>query len=131
RVYPEPPLAQLQLEQDVAAIEGDCGDWRTGVTRLVAEEDDRVVVRFGGAMPAGCGERYWALSLLPNQKFIWGVFRAMWQDTGGTLAGSVRDGLAPHDAAPFATLESESAAEIVRDMNKYSSNIIARQVFLT
>lgn len=129
-IFPQPPLAQLKLESNVVAIDGDCGDWRAGLTRLVAEESDGVNVRFGGTMPASCGERYWALSLLSGPKYAWGMFHAMWHELGGTLAGSVREGLAP-PGDPFATVESATAAEVVRDMNKYSSNIIARQIFLT
>jgi D-alanyl-D-alanine carboxypeptidase/D-alanyl-D-alanine-endopeptidase (penicillin-binding protein 4) len=43
----------------------------------------------------------------------------------------VRDGAAPAGARPFATFESPSVAEVVRDMNKFSNNVMARQVFLT
>lgn len=130
-VVPQPPLAQLQLDAEVRAVDGACGDWRRGIDRLVAEEADRVTVRFTGTMPLACGDRYWALSLMPGPAFNWGMFHAMWREAGGTLAGGVREGLAPADAAPFATLQSVTAAEAVRDMNKYSSNIIARQLFLT
>src|SRR5690606_19763071 len=88
-------------------------------------------VRFSGVMPAACGDRYWAMALLPVPDFTWGMFHAMWSELGGTLSGRVREGLAPSDAQPFALLRSVTAAEAVRDMNKYSSNIIARQLFLT
>jgi D-alanyl-D-alanine carboxypeptidase/D-alanyl-D-alanine-endopeptidase (penicillin-binding protein 4) len=130
-IFPQPPLAQLKLESHVVAVQGDCGDWRAGLTRLVAQENDSVNVRFSGTMPASCGERYWALSLLSGPQYAWGMFHAMWQELGGTLAGSVRNGLMPPGDPPFATIESATAAEVVRDMNKYSSNIIARQIFLT
>lgn len=130
-IVPQPTLAQMQLENHVRPTEGPCTDWREGLQILVAEGHDSVTVRFSGVMPLACGERVWAVSLLDGPQFAWGTFRAMWQSLGGTLAGSVRTGLAPADIAPFATLSSVSAAEAVRDMNKYSSNILARQIFLT
>jgi D-alanyl-D-alanine carboxypeptidase/D-alanyl-D-alanine-endopeptidase (penicillin-binding protein 4) len=43
----------------------------------------------------------------------------------------VREGRAPAGAAPFATLESPPLYDIVRDVNKLSNNVMARQVFLT
>jgi D-alanyl-D-alanine carboxypeptidase/D-alanyl-D-alanine-endopeptidase (penicillin-binding protein 4) len=55
----------------------------------------------------------------------------MWESLGGTLRGGVRDGAAPAGARPFAVADSPSAAEIVRDVNKFSNNVMARQVFLT
>jgi len=130
-ILSQPPLAQLRLENEVATVEGPCEDWRRDIKPLVAEEGDRVTVRFAGAMPDQCDTRHWALALLPADKFAWGMFHAMWHELGGTLSGSVRDGLVPLGAVPFAVLESQSAAEAVRDMNKYSSNVIARQLFLT
>lgn len=130
-ITPQPPLAQLRLDNQVRAVGGPCGDWRSKLSRVVAEEDDRITVRFSGVMPAACGDRYWAMALLPVPDFTWGMFHAMWSELGGTLSGRVREGLAPSDAQPFALLRSVTAAEAVRDMNKYSSNIIARQLFLT
>ena len=44
------------------------------------------------------------------------------------LEGAAR---APRDAAPFATLESPPLYDIVRDVNKLSNNVMARQIFLT
>jgi D-alanyl-D-alanine carboxypeptidase/D-alanyl-D-alanine-endopeptidase (penicillin-binding protein 4) len=43
----------------------------------------------------------------------------------------VKEGRAPAGAAPFATLVSPPLFEIVRDVNKLSNNVMARQVFLT
>jgi D-alanyl-D-alanine carboxypeptidase/D-alanyl-D-alanine-endopeptidase (penicillin-binding protein 4) len=66
----------------------------------------------------------------PNA-YVLGAFKSLWQELGGSLAGGVRDGRAPAGAKPFATFESPAAAEVLRDMNKFSNNAMARQVFLT
>lgn len=132
RVVAQPALAQLTLDNAISLSNGPCGDWRAGLGLLVAEERDQVHVRLRGSMPASCGERHWMVAMLPSPQFVWGTFHSLWRELGGTLAGSVREGLAPADgAAPFVTLSSISAAEAVRDMNKYSSNIIARHIFLS
>lgn len=126
-----PPLAQLQLENDVHTTDRPCADWRGDLHLDVAQADNQARVRFSGTMPRACGERTWAVSLLDAPHFAAGALRALWQSLGGTLRGTLRTGTAPTDRAPFATLTSRSAAEVVRDMNKYSSNILARQLFLT
>jgi D-alanyl-D-alanine carboxypeptidase/D-alanyl-D-alanine-endopeptidase (penicillin-binding protein 4) len=43
----------------------------------------------------------------------------------------VREGRAPRGAAPFAVMESAPLYDVVRDVNKLSNNVMARQIFLT
>jgi D-alanyl-D-alanine carboxypeptidase/D-alanyl-D-alanine-endopeptidase (penicillin-binding protein 4) len=43
----------------------------------------------------------------------------------------VREGAAPADARVLATQESRALAEVIRDINKFSNNVMARQLFLT
>ncbi|MDP9125789.1 MAG: D-alanyl-D-alanine carboxypeptidase, partial [Pseudomonadota bacterium] len=50
---------------------------------------------------------------------------------GGTLTGVVRDGATPVDARVLVEHESPSLSEVVRDINKYSNNTMAEQLFLT
>ena len=59
------------------------------------------------------------------------MFARAFAAAGGTFGGAVREGRAPAGAAPFAVLESLPLYEIVRDINKLSSNVMARQVYLT
>ncbi len=54
----------------------------------------------------------------------------MWLELGGRLGGVVRDGVAPTTAPSF-ELRSPSLAEVVRDVNKLSNNVMAQQLFLT
>ena len=49
---------------------------------------------------------------------------------GGRLLGAVRDGVAPATPPSFA-LTSPALAEVVRDINKFSNNVMAEQLFLT
>ena len=84
-----------------------------------------------GRYPASCGEREWWVSLLDHPAYVHAMFAAYFREAGGRFAGGYRDGLAPKAAAPFATLESPPLHEIVRDVNKLSNNVMARQVFLT
>jgi D-alanyl-D-alanine carboxypeptidase/D-alanyl-D-alanine-endopeptidase (penicillin-binding protein 4) len=50
---------------------------------------------------------------------------------GGTWTGVVRQGSASPNARLFYLHESEPLAEIVRDINKFSNNVMARQLYLT
>jgi D-alanyl-D-alanine carboxypeptidase/D-alanyl-D-alanine-endopeptidase (penicillin-binding protein 4) len=59
------------------------------------------------------------------------VFRQLWSEVGGTFSGSVTNGLVPSDARPVAEWQSPSLPEVIRDINKYSNNVMARQLLLT
>jgi D-alanyl-D-alanine carboxypeptidase/D-alanyl-D-alanine-endopeptidase (penicillin-binding protein 4) len=59
------------------------------------------------------------------------LFRALWRELGGTLSGRLREGETPASARLLATHESPPLGEIVRDVNKWSNNVMARQLFLS
>jgi D-alanyl-D-alanine carboxypeptidase/D-alanyl-D-alanine-endopeptidase (penicillin-binding protein 4) len=84
-----------------------------------------------GRIPAGCGETDEYLSLLPQDQYFFAVFSALWKEMGGTVQGRLRDGIAPAGEAPFARYVSPPLAEVIRDINKFSNNTMARQLFLT
>jgi D-alanyl-D-alanine carboxypeptidase/D-alanyl-D-alanine-endopeptidase (penicillin-binding protein 4) len=55
----------------------------------------------------------------------------LWSASGGTFRGKAREGLVPPDARRLAQHESDSLAEVIRAINKFSNNVMARQLFLT
>ncbi len=59
------------------------------------------------------------------------MFATYFTAAGGRFTGGWKEGRAPRDAIPFATLESPPLFDVVRDVNKLSNNVMARQVFLT
>jgi D-alanyl-D-alanine carboxypeptidase/D-alanyl-D-alanine-endopeptidase (penicillin-binding protein 4) len=130
-IVPEPRLADMQIANSVRAGDGACGDWRAGLRYDIQANGAGTRVSFTGSMPASCGERTWNMALLTHPQYVYAVFRQLWEEMGGTLRGRVREGVVPAGAKPFAVFESPSVAEIVRDMNKYSNNVMARQIFLT
>jgi D-alanyl-D-alanine carboxypeptidase/D-alanyl-D-alanine-endopeptidase (penicillin-binding protein 4) len=84
-----------------------------------------------GAIPKGCGETDDYFSLLPHDEYFFAVFGALWQELGGTVQGKIREGSAPVGQAAYATHVSTPLSEVIRDINKFSNNIMARQLFLT
>ncbi len=95
-----------------------------------AHLEGRVIV-LQGEIAAECGEVEEYFSLLPHEQYFYAAFAALWQELGGTLQGKVRTGTAPLDFQPYATHTSTPVAEVIRDINKFSNNIMARHLFLT
>lgn len=128
RVVVEPALHGVRVDDEVPLAQGRCDDWRSGL-RLEAADPQRLRLR--GAYPVSCGERAWPMAYSDPGSYDARLIEALWRESGGRLTGSVRDGAAPSGVAPTITLASPPLAEVVRDMNKYSNNLMAEQLFLT
>ena len=124
----EPPLAGVQTSASVPLAAGDCGDWRGS---LKADFSDPGRIRFGGGYPAACGERAWPVAYADPRSYPARAIAGLWSEMGGKLTGQVRDGRVPAGLRPTFTVQSPPLAEIVRDINKYSNNVMAQQLFLT
>lgn len=132
QVSPEPAPANLDLVNKLVPGNGDvCGDWKERLRADVFAHGPTTRLVLTGSLPAACGEQRWNLAVLEHPAFVLGVFRQLWSELGGTLAGGVRDGAVPADARPVGVLQSPTLAEVVRDINKFSNNVMARQLFLT
>ena len=130
-VAADPPLPQVTVGALPTPVDGPCGDWRTTVAAAFVAQPRAAAVAFPGRFPRECGERDWNVALLDVPTYVHGMFREAFAAAGGTFGGAVREGRAPAGAAPFAVLESLPLYEVVRDINKLSNNVMARQVFLT
>lgn len=127
RVLAEPLPAGFEVVNRLQPVsESSCGEWRE---RLEARFAPGQLI-LSGPFPRVCGERRWHLAGLPNGLLLHGAFTRLWRELGGEFSGSWRTGTAPPQALALATSESPPLAELVRDINKYSNNVMARQVFL-
>jgi len=129
-----PALAQLRVDNRLALTNGRCGDWRTRATPAITPQPDgTVLAAFDGNYAADCGEHVVNLATLSHSDFISGGFVAEWQLAGGTFAHTpgVRSGPVPRNAVLLARHYGEPLGDIVRDINKFSNNVMARQLFLT
>jgi D-alanyl-D-alanine carboxypeptidase/D-alanyl-D-alanine-endopeptidase (penicillin-binding protein 4) len=131
-VIAEPRLAQLEVAPNVRLSDEACGDWRA---RLKADFQSAngggVRAVFAGTYPASCADKTWNVALFTPNAFFDGVFRSLWTEMGGTLQGKVREAVVPAGARLLTTHESPPLSDVVRDINKFSNNVMARQLFLT
>ncbi len=127
-VLADPPLAGTQVQRTVPLAAVACDDWRGA---LKADFSDARRVRFGGVYPAACGELHWPVADADPASYNARLIEALWRDMGGKLAGRVVDGSAPAGVKPSFELKSPPLADVVRDINKFSNNVMAQQLFLT
>ncbi len=127
----EPALEGVRADTRVPLAAGvgatQCADWRGG---LQADFSDPQRLRFKGLYSPACGEKQWPLAYADPASYNARLLAGLWAEMGGKLTGSVRDGLAPATPPTF-ELASPPLAEVIRDINKFSNNVMAQQLFLT
>ena len=133
QVQYDPPLAGVVLPATVPLSPGlaDCADYRA---TLKADFADPLRIRFLGSYPAACGERVWPVAYVDPKTYAQRAVLGLWESLGGKLQGSVRLGTVPLPLAaakPAFVGTSVPLTEVVRDVNKFSNNVMAQQLFLT
>lgn len=134
RVIAEPRPHPLEVVSMVRPAKGRCGRWKKKIqSEFAPAAPPREALRamFSGNYPVSCGERTWNMSLFSHRDYVGGLFRQLWEELGGTWNGKVHDGRVPSGATLVYTHESPPLGDVVRDINKFSNNVMARQLFLT
>ncbi len=130
----EPPLANVQTPATVpltASQNGaasDCGDYRG---MLKADFSDPFRIVFNGSYPVGCGEKVWPVAYADPASYAERAVAGMWAEMGGKLGGRAREGRAAPGLKPVFEVVSPTLTEVIRDINKFSNNVMAQQLFLT
>jgi D-alanyl-D-alanine carboxypeptidase/D-alanyl-D-alanine-endopeptidase (penicillin-binding protein 4) len=126
RVLVEPVLARTAVDRSVPLVAGPCEDWRAALKAEFTE----TATRFAGHYAASCGEQTWPVADPQPASYDARLLEGLWREMGGTLTGRVREGPAPTTRPSF-EFRSPPLAEVVRDINKFSNNVMAEQLFLT
>jgi D-alanyl-D-alanine carboxypeptidase/D-alanyl-D-alanine-endopeptidase (penicillin-binding protein 4) len=133
-----PALSQLKINNQMQLVDGSCDNWKSNVRFNLDPEgssktDKLLVAQFSGAFPSSCkGVNYNVVALDANT-FLTQGFAAAWELAGGTWAQAPtgKDGSVPLAARLLLQFEGINLADDVQDINKYSNNVMARQLLLT
>lgn len=129
RVQMDPPLWGVRLPASVPlATNGNaCVDYRAA---LRVDFSNPLSIQLNGSFPASCGEKVWPIAYAEPDSYNARAIEGVWRSMGGRLSGQVRLGSAP-DQPPSFVWSSPPLGAVVRDINKFSNNVMAQQLFLT
>lgn len=133
RIVVDPLLPSLDLKNALTLTNGRCNEWRDALGTDIGTDTKnigRLSLVLTGSYPAECGEKTLFLSVHDTANYTFGLFRQLWEEQGGILRGTVRSGAAPDGISPLEIHQSPPLADIVRDINKFSNNTAARQLYL-
>lgn len=127
----EPELREITVNNLLKLGKADCASWRNAISYDVKQQDGLATVTFNGVYPANCTEKYLELLALDESNFDYHLFRKTWKALGGDFNGKIRMQAVPPNASKLLQQDSKTLAQILPDMNKWSNNLMARQMLLT
>ena len=141
RISLEPQLGGMEVVNRTRLVDSPtCGDWREALTLSLlpdgtagSPERQNWRIEVKGGYSRGCEEKDWPLLWTgdsPND-YAERLLTGAWGQMGGHLNGSVRDGAWPTGLAPWMSWNSPPLTSVIYDINKFSNNVMARQLFLT
>ncbi|SMC29017.1 D-alanyl-D-alanine carboxypeptidase / D-alanyl-D-alanine-endopeptidase (penicillin-binding protein 4) [Andreprevotia lacus DSM 23236] len=132
RLTAEPPLPEVRVSNELAiGRSGNCEAWSQRVNQRLGQMNNlQITLQLAGEVPAGCRvERY--VAVMNAQTYTAALVRQLWRELGGQGIAGWSEGATPASALVLASTKSQDVANTIRDINKYSNNMMARQLFLT
>lgn len=124
-VSADPALPSLNVENRLTLAAGRCAGYRRGINLELSRDGS---AQFSGRFPSGCKSYAFGRSVMPSWRYTGELFVKLWRQVGGEFLGEIRRGKAPDPAQSLVRFESLSLTEIIRLINKHSSNVMTRHL---
>lgn len=131
RIALDPAADNIIVQNNLKLIRGRCNQRQIKFNTVSNKQNQGINLTVNGNYPASCGEFTMHRVILPTEQQVFGVFQALWRDLGGSFKGQLRTGKISTKQKPFYVFRSSPLAELIRGMNKYSNNVMTRQLLLT
>jgi len=140
-----PLMSQLQIDNQMQLVDKPCDNWKSNIrfnldpesgasnTGNTPKTDQALTAQFSGAFPNGCRGVYYNVVALDADTFLTQGFAAGWEQAGGTWSQAPigKSATVPITARLLLQFEGIKLSDDVQDINKYSNNVMARQLLLT
>lgn len=134
-----PALSNFKINNEMQLLDRSCDSWKKDLRFEISPEtgnatsNQNISATFSGAFPSTCkGVTYNVVALDANTFLTRGLIAA-WELSGGIWLRTPngKSGTVPVTARTLLQFEGSNLADDVQDINKYSNNVMARQLMLT
>lgn len=129
RIRVDPPLQNLRIENKLKIVPGRCRGYQRGITITSNHAVDHMIM--SGEFPSGCISYEMGRTVLSHNQFAFGLFKTIWEESGGEFSGSYWNVIKPDHAELFYVFDSWPLADVITKVNKHSNNVMARQLLFT
>ena len=127
----DPLPDNLNIVNRLRLADGPCRGYQAGISFDVRDPQSAQTVVFSGSFPQACAPYSLSRTVLEHDTFTLGVFTTLWRELGGRHRGRLSRGTVGDGAEPALTWHSRPLAEVIRSINKYSNNVMTRQLLYT
>ncbi|NOX71062.1 MAG: D-alanyl-D-alanine carboxypeptidase/D-alanyl-D-alanine-endopeptidase [Gammaproteobacteria bacterium] len=125
----DPALDNLKIVNRLSVSNASCRGYQRGIAIIPNPSFDQVTFR--GEFPSGCDIYSMDRAALRHNEFSFGLFKSIWEESGGEILGSWRNVVSDGEVEPFLSFASWPLADVISRVNKYSNNVMARQLLYT
>jgi D-alanyl-D-alanine carboxypeptidase/D-alanyl-D-alanine-endopeptidase (penicillin-binding protein 4) len=140
-----PAMSQLQIDNQMQLVDRPCDNWKSNLRFNLDPQaglsnpggspktDQLLTAQFSGAFPKTCKGVYYNVVALDANTFLTQGFSAAWELAGGSWAQAPtgKSAAVPLGSKLLLQFEGINLSDDVQDINKYSNNVMARQLLLT
>ncbi len=123
-----PSSALIKVDNRVKLVKGRCKR-RHGRPKLSWESENQLVV--SGQFSRACKPRFLMRLISEPQQLAFDAFKQFWIGADGILDGRLKTGKVQKSDELFHSYISPTLGEQIRSINKWSNNVMTRQLFLT
>lgn len=128
-ITPFPKSDHLNLVNKVKLAKGRCRKNHYRPKFKQSDDSDMIVQ---GSYAKGCGQNFILRCVTPPDELAFDAFKQFWTELGGHLLGGKAEGRVNKSTDKrFYVYRSPSLGEQIRTINKWSNNVMVRQVLLT
>ena len=131
KIIPFPNSPKVHVVNKVKLTNGGCGAWQKRLSLDTKMVNGAQQVTFGGRYARACDKRTLYRRVTEAQDHFQHFFLPLWDQLGGSFNGKVMQGKLPANAELAIEESSISLGEAVRLINKFSNNVMTRQVLLS
>lgn len=122
------PASSQAIDNRVTLVQGRCKRMHSR-PKLSRDADGRLVVE--GSFSKSCEPQSIMRVVSEPDQHVFDAFTEFWADLGGSLGGGLKIGRVTETDELFHTYASPTLAEQIRLINKWSNNVMTRQLMLT
>ena len=131
KITPFPQSPRLRIINQVKLVNGSCNAWKKRLSLQTRNNAGMLEVVFSGNYALACKQRTLYRRVSEAQDHYQHFFLPLWNQIGGSVDGKITQGIVPADAKRLLEESSISLAEAVRLVNKFSNNVMTRQILLS
>lgn len=123
-----PQLHETTIDNRLEWVQGRC---RKSHYRPVIERKSDYTLQISGKYANDCGQREITRVVSGPERHLFDGFKSIWEDLGGHVRGTLRTGSVRASDQRIHVHTSGALAEQVRLINKWSNNVMTRQLLLS